>query len=43
MADGWRAYLGVSETNDKEPETFVFCPECASREFGQAAVESDSY
>jgi catechol 2,3-dioxygenase-like lactoylglutathione lyase family enzyme len=25
-ADGWRAYLRVSETDDEETEAFIFCP-----------------
>jgi hypothetical protein len=32
---GWRAYL---TTDEEEPaEAIVYCPECASREFGPAA------
>jgi hypothetical protein len=32
-ARGWCAYIG--DVRDQEPlEVFVFCPECAEREFG---------
>jgi hypothetical protein len=32
---GWRAYLTVDDADDEEPvEAVVFCPECATREFG---------
>lgn len=31
---GWQALHGRSEAED-QPETFVFCPECAEQEFGQ--------
>jgi hypothetical protein len=30
---GWKAYL----TDDEPAETVLFCPECAEREFGEAA------
>jgi hypothetical protein len=29
---GWKAYRTFEE--DESPETHVFCPECAAREFG---------
>jgi hypothetical protein len=32
-ADGWRAYLAVTDASDEEFEIDVFCSECASREF----------
>jgi hypothetical protein len=28
---GWKAYL---PPHDEPPETLIFCPECADREFG---------
>jgi DNA-directed RNA polymerase subunit RPC12/RpoP len=32
---GWRAFLTVDDADDDEPvEAVVYCPECASREFG---------
>jgi hypothetical protein len=32
---GWRAYLGLGEARQLEPiQVFVYCPECAEREFG---------
>jgi hypothetical protein len=33
MADGWRAYLAVTDESDEEVEVDVFCPLCAWREF----------
>jgi hypothetical protein len=33
-AKGWRALLGYDVREDEWPEAFVFCPECAKREFG---------
>ena len=33
-AKGWRALRGRGEPGD-QPEVFVFCPECAAREFGR--------
>jgi hypothetical protein len=38
-AVGWRALLGC-EFPDDQAEVFVFCPECAEREF--AADASDA-
>jgi hypothetical protein len=42
-ATGWKAHLGADGIDeiaeDEEPErvlAFVFCPECARREFGRA-------
>ncbi len=36
-ADGWRAYVGGGI--DGEPPTVgVYCPVCAAREFGEAAL-----
>jgi hypothetical protein len=35
-AAGWRGYLGQDPNEDPEPIAFVFCPECAEREFGEA-------
>jgi hypothetical protein len=40
-ADGWRAYLAVTDESDEELEVDVFCPECASREFGESPREAD--
>jgi hypothetical protein len=36
-ADGWRAYLAATEEEDNGLEVDVFCPQCASREFGAEA------
>ena len=33
QAEGWRAYRG-DEPEDEEPLVVVFCPECATGEFG---------
>jgi len=37
-ADGnpWQSHLGYDPREDERPEAFVFCPECAEREFGDA-------
>jgi len=32
-AVGWQAHLGYDPREDEWPEAFVFCPECAKREF----------
>jgi hypothetical protein len=34
-ADGWKAYLAVTEEDDNDLEVDVFSPECAAREFGE--------
>ena len=31
---GWRALLGYDPREDESSEAFMFCPECAEREFG---------
>jgi hypothetical protein len=32
---GWRAFLTVDDADDdEEVEAVVYCPECATREFG---------
>jgi hypothetical protein len=36
---GWRAYLTVDE--DEPAEAVVYCPDCATREFG-ASTSSDA-
>ena len=33
-AKGWRAFLGVDVNRDEGTRVYVFCPECAEREFG---------
>jgi len=33
IADGWLTHHGRLD-DDAEPERFLFCPECSSREFG---------
>jgi hypothetical protein len=33
-ARAWRALLGYDPRRDEWSEAFVFCPECAEREFG---------
>jgi hypothetical protein len=33
--DGWRALLGVDVDDEDAPEqAYLFCPDCAGREFG---------
>jgi hypothetical protein len=34
-AQGWQAWIGYDLREDESPEAFVFCPECAEREFGE--------
>jgi RNA polymerase subunit RPABC4/transcription elongation factor Spt4 len=41
-ADGWRAYLAVTDESDEELEVDAFCPECASREFEESPPEADT-
>ena len=31
---GWRAMLGTDGGDDPRVEAFVFCPDCAEKEFG---------
>jgi hypothetical protein len=33
-AAGWQAFLGYDLREDERSEAFVFCPDCAEREFG---------
>ena len=35
-AKGWVMHLGYDPREDEWPVAFVFCPECAEREFGDA-------
>jgi hypothetical protein len=39
-ATAWRAYLGLEE-DDTTEVTFVFCLDCAEREFGLAGREAN--
>jgi hypothetical protein len=34
FAHGWCAYRGDHPEENKEPELYFFCPECAKCEFG---------
>jgi hypothetical protein len=33
-ARGWQAHLVARDDNEEEDEVVFFCPECATREFG---------
>jgi hypothetical protein len=38
---GWRALLGTDALDEHEPtNTYVFCPDCAEREFGPPRKKS---
>jgi hypothetical protein len=37
QAHGWRAFIAPRPEEDEPPEVVVYCPECAEREFGDAA------
>jgi DNA-directed RNA polymerase subunit RPC12/RpoP len=41
-ADGWRAYLAVTDQSDEEVEVDAFCPQCAWREFEKFEPEADT-
>jgi len=34
-AQGWKAEIGEDPRSGEPPETFVFCPDCWGREFGE--------
>jgi hypothetical protein len=37
---GWRAYIAPDPEDEPEGEIFLFCPECAEREFGPLGWEN---
>jgi hypothetical protein len=39
LASGWRAYRAPAKEEEPEGEIFMFCPECAEREFGSMGWE----
>jgi hypothetical protein len=39
LAQGWRAYRAPNTGEEPEGELFLFCPECAEREFGPSGWE----
>ena len=42
LALGWRAYIAPDPEDEPEGEIFMFCPECAEREFGPSGWEQTS-
>jgi hypothetical protein len=39
LAMGWRAYVAPDPEEEPEGEIFLFCPQCAEREFGRMEWE----
>jgi hypothetical protein len=37
-AKGWRALISNDPRDDEPPEVAIYCPDCASREFGPRLV-----
>jgi hypothetical protein len=42
LAEGWRACLAPDKEEEPEGEIFMFCPECAEREFGPSGWEDNA-